>query len=350
MKGVDKFPENVRPYAKSYVTFGNGDKGKIVDIEDIVSEGSPRLNNVLLVKGLAANLISISQLCDQVLSVNFSKTECKILDEKGKVSMKGTRSKDNCYLWSPQEQAFISSCMLSKDEEVRLWHQKLGHLNMQGIKKAISLEAIKDIPKLEITERSIYGECQVGKQTRMSHPRLEHQGTSKAIELLHIDLMGPMQVASIGGKKYVVVDIDELDLDDVPLAHTLGDSVAKRLRSNKGKYVLSASKTFKKITAAVIETPKNRTKSSGVGPKKGWSKVMVKNVAGNSRKRKVVSSSESEYDVEEDVLNIIPSDVKKSVLKKSVQIMENVPIDKVSFHLPEFAQRRKYTYHSRLVV
>jgi len=62
---------------------------------------------------------------------------------------------------------------------------------------------------LEITERSICGECQVGKQTRMSHPRLEHQGTSKVLELLHIDLMRPMQVASIGGKRYVLVVVHD---------------------------------------------------------------------------------------------------------------------------------------------
>jgi len=43
-----------------------------------------------------------------------------------------------------------------------------------------------------------------------------------------------------------VVDVDELDLDNIPLVNALGDSVAKRLRSNKGKYVLSASKQPKK--------------------------------------------------------------------------------------------------------
>jgi len=120
MTGVDKFLEKVRPYAKSYVTFGDGAKGKIVGIGNLVNEGSPRLDNVLLVKGLAANFISISQLCDQGMSVNFSKTECQIIDGEGKVSMKGTRSKDNCYLLVSQEQALIASCMLSKDEEVRL--------------------------------------------------------------------------------------------------------------------------------------------------------------------------------------------------------------------------------------
>jgi len=209
MTRVDKFLENVRPYAKSYVTFGDRAKGKIIGIRNLFSEGSPRLDIVLLVKGLASNLISISQLCDQGLSVNFSKTECQIIDGEGKLSMKGKRSKDNCYLWVSQEQTLISSCMLSKDEQVRLWHQKLGHLNMQGMKKAISLEAIRGIPKLQITEGSICGECQVGKKTRMSHPRLEHQGTSKVLELLYIDLMGPMQVANIGGKRYVLVVVDD---------------------------------------------------------------------------------------------------------------------------------------------
>jgi len=122
---------------------------------------------------------------------------------------KGTKSKDNYYLWVSQENVLLSSCMLSKDEEVRPWHQKLGHLNLQGMKKAISVEAIRGIPKLQITEGSICGECQVGKQTQMSHPRLEHQGTSKVLELLHIDLMGPMQVASIGDKRYVLTVVDD---------------------------------------------------------------------------------------------------------------------------------------------
>jgi len=42
----------------------------------------------------------------------------------------------------------------------------------------------------------------------MSHPRLKHQGNSNVLELLHIDLTGPMQVANIGGKRYVLVVLD----------------------------------------------------------------------------------------------------------------------------------------------
>jgi len=77
------------------------------------------------------------------------------------------------------------------------------------MKKAISVEAIRGSPKLNIFEGSVCGECQVGKQTRMSHSTLGHQGTFKVLELLHMDLMGPMQVANIGGKKYVLVVVDD---------------------------------------------------------------------------------------------------------------------------------------------
>jgi len=63
----------------------------------------------------------------------------------------------------------------------------------------------------------------------------------------------------------------------------------------------------------------------------------VKNVVGSSRKRKVISLRESEYDVDEVSLYIFPSAVKKSAGKKSVQIVENVPVDKVSFHFSDYA-------------
>jgi hypothetical protein len=99
MTGVDKYLEDVRPYASSYVTFGDGAKGKILGIGNLIKHGMPRLDNALLVKGLTSNLISISQLCDQGFEVNFSKPECQITDKKGEVYMRGTRSKDNCYFW-----------------------------------------------------------------------------------------------------------------------------------------------------------------------------------------------------------------------------------------------------------
>jgi len=88
-----------------------------------------------------------------------------------------------------------------------LWHQRLGHLHLKGMKKPLSSEAVLGLRDLKIVERNICGECQIGKQTRMPYARLEHQATSKVLELLHMDLMRAMQVESIGGKRYVLVFI-----------------------------------------------------------------------------------------------------------------------------------------------
>ncbi|KAK2350959.1 putative mitochondrial protein [Trifolium repens] len=209
MTGEEKYLMNVRSYKASFVTFGDGAKGEIIGIGDLINHGQPNLENVLLVKGLTANLISISQLCDQGMKVNFTKSECLVNNEEGQLVLRGTRSKDNCYLWMPQEEALTSTCLVTTEDEVQLWHQKMGHLNLKGMKKVISLEAIRGIPKLRIVEGKVCGECQIGKQVRMSHPMLEHQTTSKVLELLHMDLMGPMQVESLGGKRYVLVVVDD---------------------------------------------------------------------------------------------------------------------------------------------
>ncbi|KAK2428718.1 putative mitochondrial protein [Trifolium repens] len=209
MTGEEKYLMNVKSYKVSFVTFGDGAKGEIVGIGDLINHGLPNLENVLLVKGLTANLISISQLCDQGMRVNFTKSECLVNNEEGELVLRGTRSKDNCYLWMPQEEALTSTCLVTTEDEVQLWHQKLGHLNLKGMKKAISLEAIRGLPKLKIVEGKVCGECQIGKKIRMSHPMLEHQTTSKVLELLHMDLMGPMQVESLGGKRYALVVVDD---------------------------------------------------------------------------------------------------------------------------------------------
>ena len=50
MTGVDKYREDVRPYATSYVTFGDEAKGEIVGIGNLTKQGLPRLNDVFLVK------------------------------------------------------------------------------------------------------------------------------------------------------------------------------------------------------------------------------------------------------------------------------------------------------------
>lgn len=43
----------------------------------------------------------------------------------------------------------------------------------------------------------------------MSHPMMQHKTSSKVLELPHMNLMGPMQIEILGGKRYVFVFIDD---------------------------------------------------------------------------------------------------------------------------------------------
>ncbi|GAU37544.1 hypothetical protein TSUD_369920 [Trifolium subterraneum] len=61
----DRFLVDIKSYSTSYVTFGDGAKGEIIGVGKLINKSLPKLENVLFVKGLTANLISISQLCDQ---------------------------------------------------------------------------------------------------------------------------------------------------------------------------------------------------------------------------------------------------------------------------------------------
>ncbi|XP_059428598.1 uncharacterized protein LOC132162380 [Corylus avellana] len=90
-----------------------------------------------------------------------------------------------------------------------LWHQRLGHLNYHDLVKIAKKEAINDLPKINYLEKGKCGPCQLGKQTRNPHKKTSGICTSRNLELLHMDLMGPTRTASLGGKKYILVIVDD---------------------------------------------------------------------------------------------------------------------------------------------
>lgn len=65
------------------------------------------------------------------------------------------------------------------------------------MKKIVFEETVKGFPKLNIEECRVYRECQIGKQTKMPRKKLQHLATIKVIKILHMNLMGPIQVESL---------------------------------------------------------------------------------------------------------------------------------------------------------
>ena len=92
---------------------------------------------------------------------------------------------------------------------MELWHQRLGHANYKQVAKVSKLEAVIGLPKFGKIEKNVCGPCQLGKQTKSSHLKVNVVATSHPLELLHVDLMGPIRTESMGGKRYIMVVVDD---------------------------------------------------------------------------------------------------------------------------------------------
>ena len=161
------------------VTFGDGMTGNILGKCTLNIEGLPKLKSVLLVDGLKANLISISQICDQGFYVNFSHDECNVLNQNGDIVLKGSRSLDNCYTLT---QKFTCHASSSSFNITDLWHEKLGHINFKNFKKIANAGLICGIPKLGKELLGKCESCQLGKQLKISHKALSDINTSNVLE------------------------------------------------------------------------------------------------------------------------------------------------------------------------
>jgi len=70
------------------------------------------------------------------------------------------------------------------------------------------MKLIRGIPKLQYHSYALCGACQKGKIVKKFFKPKNIVSTSKPLELLHIDLFGLVKTASINGKKYGLVIID----------------------------------------------------------------------------------------------------------------------------------------------
>lgn len=95
------FLTNLKACSSEHVIYGDSDKGRIIDKGKLQYVGLPPLSDVILVEDLTVNLISISQLYDQGLNINFLKDRYLVTDSDKTLIMTGTRSYDHYYLWTP---------------------------------------------------------------------------------------------------------------------------------------------------------------------------------------------------------------------------------------------------------
>ncbi|GJW05284.1 retrovirus-related pol polyprotein from transposon TNT 1-94, partial [Tanacetum coccineum] len=172
---VEKFMGTIR--------FGNDHFAAITGYGDYV-QGNIIVCHVYYVEGLGHNLFSVGQFFD------------------------GARE-SNLYTSSISDMAASSPvCLLSKATSTKswLWHCRLSHLNFGTINDLTKHDLVVGLLKFKYGKDHLCFACEWGKRKKSSHPPKLVPSTHSNLELLHMDLCGPMRVATINGNKYILLN------------------------------------------------------------------------------------------------------------------------------------------------
>ncbi|GJV82695.1 putative ribonuclease H-like domain-containing protein [Tanacetum coccineum] len=205
-------------YNGGFVAFGSDPKGGKITGKGKIRTANLDFDDVYFVDELKFNLFSVSQMCDKKNSVLFTETEClilspsfKLLDES-QVVLRAPRKDD---VYSLDLKNIVPSggitCLYANatTDESKLWHRRLGHVNFKNINKLVKGHLVRGLPsKVFVNDHCCLQKCDVATIKASYKAKLERI-IRKPLELLHMDLFGPVSVESINKKRYCLVVTDD---------------------------------------------------------------------------------------------------------------------------------------------
>ena len=111
------------------------------------------------------------------------------------------RSLYSLYVSSMKEHSLCVAKLLP----TKLWHSHLGHMSQKEMK---ILQHFGYILVLDYSKFSLCEHCIYGKHTRSTFAQLNKELVNP-LDLVHIDLCGPVPVKSLGGVSYFQIFIDD---------------------------------------------------------------------------------------------------------------------------------------------
>nr|GEY22944.1 uncharacterized mitochondrial protein AtMg00810-like [Tanacetum cinerariifolium] len=184
------------------VRFGNDHVAAILGFGNL-QWGNILITRVYFVEGLDHNLFSVGQFYDSDLKVAFRRNACFVRNLEGVDLLKGDRL-TNLYTINLHEMASASPiCLMARASSTKswLWHQRLSHLNFDTINDLARNDLVAGLPKFKYHKEHLCPSCEQGKSKRASHPPKPVPNSRQRLHILHMDLCGPIRIASINGKR-----------------------------------------------------------------------------------------------------------------------------------------------------
>ncbi|GJR69659.1 putative ribonuclease H-like domain-containing protein [Tanacetum coccineum] len=189
-----------KEFKGGYVAFGNDPKGGRITGKGTITRILP-----IIAEYIGHNVLFTDKEC-LILSPKF-----KFVDED-LVILRAPRKND---VYSLDLKNIIPSggvtCLVAKatKDEAVLWHRRLGHVNFKNINKLVQGNLVRGLPSKTFKLDHSCLACRKGKQHRASCKKIEERTVREPLELLHMDLFGPVSVESVNRKKYCLVVTDD---------------------------------------------------------------------------------------------------------------------------------------------
>ncbi|KAI3819668.1 hypothetical protein L1987_13514 [Smallanthus sonchifolius] len=189
------------------------------------------------------------------LSVLFNNTECLFLKPgivvPEDVILLRTPRRNNTYIVDmndPETKASMA-CLLSKasDSESLLWHHRLGHVNFKNINRLVKKDLVRGFPSKEFNFSEKCMACAKGKHHKKSHKSKAVNSISVPLQLLHMDLFGPVGVKSISKNSYFLVVTDDFSTYSWVNFLATKDDTAEVLKS----LILKIEKICKRLVISI---------------------------------------------------------------------------------------------------
>ncbi|GFW88416.1 retrovirus-related Pol polyprotein from transposon TNT 1-94 [Trichonephila clavipes] len=97
----------------------------------------------------------------------------------------------------------------TKNGSIEIWHQRFCHVNNDYLVKTSKNDSVKGLPRLTDNGKAHSIPCKLAKSKRVSFKKTGAVRSKRPLELLHMDLSGPMPTESQGGNKYFLSIIDD---------------------------------------------------------------------------------------------------------------------------------------------
>lgn len=208
-----------------FVRFGNAQIARVVGVGQVEGvtkihaiERRITLKNVLHIPDMRRKLISISATTSIGNTGKILPNAIEIYDKQNQLILLANKI-GNLYTVDFKEVALPgsnSSSLYAKSEEMKLWHDRLGHINRRYIVNmakndcVVGLDSLKSCQEEETVGETIFCEsCVFGKQAKKPARSSERPRSIVPGEAIHVDICGPVGATTVSGAKYFSLFKDE---------------------------------------------------------------------------------------------------------------------------------------------